>query len=123
MKEDDTYEGVVIERLPTIGEAYSMKTISQGRVGNIYENCMSEPLLVRKGRGRVAIGHRSLRADNTATLVFNANRIIKFKHATPRQVALAVKLLGLIESKAIFANEAKTVFGITRSLSKKHKDF
>lgn len=121
----DEYQGVKIERLPTIGEPYTLKTRKQGRVGSIYDNIKDD--LTRYTKDHVNESKqgktRGVRIDKSVWLN-NAKRIIAYPNASKSQKAAAQRLLNLMDKEGVELRAAITlVQGITRTLSRRYRDF
>lgn len=120
-------QGVVIEKLPTIGEAYTLKTIKQGRQVSVSDvlHCRTDALVIKtNGMSSNVVGYRNHRKVDTTVLVHNAKRILKFDKATPSQKMTAERLLKIIEAGGKdFFNYPKTIQGIVRTLGKKYREF
>lgn len=103
---------VKIEYLPTIGEAYSHKSRSQGRSVTLSE-IENERLLVKKvkiepnGKVITTISRRSYRRVKASVMRANARRIIASTRATDKQKKIAYDFLssqqGTQEYKFLFA--------------------
>lgn len=121
----EEYQGVKIERLPTVGEAYILKTMKQGRVGSIYDNVKVDLTRYTKDQANQSklAKTRSLRADKGSWLN-NAKRIIAYPSASKSQKAAAQSLLNLIAKEDTELQAAITlVQRITRTLSRTYRDF
>jgi hypothetical protein len=118
-------QGVVIEKLPTVGSAYSLKTIKQGRRVSIKEtvNFQGDIATVKETGSHRNVGRRNLRKDNLSVLLYNAKRIVNFKHSTEKQKAAAQYMLEQHEKGIIHFGTINTVKGIIRTLSKQYREF
>jgi hypothetical protein len=123
-EDDMDTQGVVIEKLPTVGEAYSIKTVKQGRRASLSETVRFQGDLVTAkiaGKTKRVAGRRALRRDGKDTAAANAKRIINFQFATEGQKTAARLFLQDIEEDRW--TRLNLIVGITRTLSIKYKEF
>jgi len=125
-KEKEFVDGVEVQKLPTIGEAYSMKTAKQGRVGTVKQNSGYDATDIARTivSNKTKYKARSFRKNTLVEVKFNCKRIINYKLATTAMKKAATDCLHNIETAERVNNYLiTTVNGITRTLSKKYKDF
>lgn len=124
MKEqkDEYINGVKIERLPTFGEAESVKTIKQGRRVAMRhyrkDNAMNQDGYTLKGTKK-----RSPYNSQKQTKIL-CKRILKFNKTSSKQRAVVEKALASFESVEMFNHmELKIIAGINKFLCLRHKEY
>jgi len=128
----DEDKDVDVERLPKIGQPFSIKTRKQGRrssIGEIVHEMYDATGLTRDGKSGTSLRRRDLRRNSIDMTIVLINRIKKFSESTKNMVALCDAYLDWLKSNSeekdsIIAAKrtAKTIAGINRTLARRYGD-
>jgi len=127
---EPTYiDGVLVEKIPTMGEAESIKTIKQGRnksLKTIATNITYADLARKEGTN--ILGRKAYKGNTISMTRVLCNRILKFDKSSAGQKKLCYAWLNRIdrEEKNFYSDSislARKIQNINRSLFRKFKEY